>query len=173
MPMSPQFKFFSPTSLCSGLRYLNAHATVLPGCLTGISNSVFFFWRCDSWFPPYNLFYQTPPQLFHFRKWHYNYTFSYSNSNPGIQSWRLFPFLAAICNIAAISVESVSKYILTLLLTPQLVPSRSKATIISVLIALSAPSLAFTVKSQPECHKVVWKRKQNWSFPCLKHSSGF
>ena len=171
MPKSPQFKFLSLTSLCSGLRYLNAHVTVLPGCLTGISNSVFFLkmWLLIS---PLQLVLPNP-QLFHFRKWHYYYTFSYSNSNPGIQSWCLFPFLAAICNIAAIPVDSVSKYILTLLLTPQLVPSWSKATIISVLIALSAPSLAFTVKSQPECHKVVWKRKQNLSFPCLKHSSGF
>lgn len=67
MPKSPQFKFLSLTSLCSGLRYLNAHVTVLPGCLTGISNSVFFLkmWLLIS---PLQLVLPNPSPAFPFQK---------------------------------------------------------------------------------------------------------
>lgn len=127
--------------------------TVLPWCLISIWLSIFWeMWVLISSLqlvPP-----NYPPQLFHLRKWH-QYTFSYSNSNPGI-------ILDSSLSFPHGHMEYVSKFCwLYLQDYPDFAADTStsailiQASIIFVLIALSAPSLSFGVKLQPKCQKVM------------------
>lgn len=145
--------------------------TVLPWCLISIWLSI--FWEDVSLdFPLTTCSTKLPSPAFHLRKWHH-YTFSYSNSNPGI-------ILDSSLSFPHGHMEYVSKFCwLHLQVYPDVAADTStgailiQASIIFVLIALSAISLSSRVKSQPKCQKVMSKHKQNMSFPCLKHSSGF
>lgn len=124
MPMTPKFKFLSLTSPpCSRLTWLNVHMTILLRCLRDISHSIFFegvtldfpLTTCSTKpFPGFSIS-ENDTIIIQLLK-----------LKPRNHPWLLFPFLTAICNVPANSVDSISKYMLTLLLTPLRVPSWPK-----------------------------------------------